>query len=112
VFVKDREILNLKAKIADVLAVMPGGLPGSVLTTSNDSLGPGQGNSSIYTTPMLSRKLPQSTDLSFNGKMSSLGLSDLEDNLTSSGIYSAAAQLANSPAFSDSKINGSLNGDN
>jgi hypothetical protein len=111
VSVKDKEIFNLKAKIADVLAVMPGGVPGGVLTT-NAAVGSGRGSSSVYTSSTLSLDLPASTDLSFTGKMSSLGLSDLEDKLTSSGIYSAAAQLANSPAFSVSKTNGNINGDN
>lgn len=110
--VKDKEIFNLKAKIADVLAVMPGGVPGGVLSTTNAAVGSGRGSSSVYTSSTLSLDLPASTDLSFTGKMSSLGLSDLEDKLTSSGIYSAAAQLANSPAFSVSKTNGNINGDN
>lgn len=108
---KDKEIFDLKAKIADVLAVMPGGVPGGVLTTSNAAVGSGRGNS-VYTSSTLSLDLPASTDLSFTGKMSSLGLSDLEDKLTSSGIYSAAAQLANSPVFANSKTNGNMNGDN
>jgi len=101
----------LKAKIADVLAVMPGGVPGSVLTASNAAVGSGRGNG-VYISSTLALDLPASTDLSFTRKLSSLGLSDLEDKLTSSGIYSAAAQLVNSPAYSNPKTNGNMNGDN
>lgn len=113
---KDKEIFDLKAKIAEVLAVMPGSMGGggslnSVMQSgSSAAVGSGRGNSSVYVPSTLSLDLPASTDLSFTGKMSSLGLSDLEDKLTS-GIYNAAAQLANSSAYT-AKTNGNMNGDN
>lgn len=108
---KDNEIFNLKAKVADVLAVMPGGNPRGGMTTTNSVVGSGLGSSSIYTSSTLSLDLPASTYLSFTGKMPNLGSSDNNDSLTSSGIYSPAVRIANSPAFPVSKTNGNTNGD-
>ena len=117
---KDKEIFDLKAKIAEVLAVMPGhgmGGGGDRMSNSvrcsagNAAVGSGRAGSGVYVPSTLSLDhLPASTDLSFTGKISSLGLSDLEDKLMTSGIYNAAAQLANSSAYN--KSNGNMNGDN
>ena len=92
-------------------------MPGSIgvrSPASNTAIGSGRNTSAasgVYVPSTLSLDhLPASTELSFTGKISSLGLSNLEDKLMTSGIYSAAAQLANSPAYA--KSNGNMNGDN
>jgi hypothetical protein len=110
---KDKEVFDLKGKIAEVLAVMPGSMSSSVIRANagNAAVGSGRAGSGVYVPSTLSLDhLPASTDLSFTGKISSLGLSDLEDKLMTSGIYNAAAQLANSSAYN--KTNGNMNGDN
>ena len=116
---KDKEVFDLKAKIAEVLAVMPGSMGNSNSmgnsvrsSAGNAAVGSGRAGSGVYVPSTLSLDhLPASTDLSFTGKISSLGLSDLEDKLMTSGIYNAAAQLANSSAYN--KTNGNnMNGDN
>ena len=115
---KDKEIFDLKAKIAEVLAVMPSSMSGSNngmgnvrSNAGNAAVGSGRAGSGVYVPSTLSLDhLPASTDLSFTGKISSLGLSDLEDKLMTSGIYNTAAQLANSSAYN--KSNGNMNGDN
>jgi hypothetical protein len=116
---KDKEIFDLKAKIAEVLAVMPSSMSGSNngmgnnvrSNAGNAAVGSGRAGSGVYVPSTLSLDhLPASTDLSFTGKISSLGLSDLEDKLMTSGIYNTAAQLANSSAYN--KTNGNMNGDN
>ena len=107
---KDKEIFDLKAKIAEVLAVMPGSI-GVRSSAVNSAIGSGRASSGVFVPSTLSLDhLPASTDLSFTGKISSLGLSDLEDKLMTSGIYSAAAQLASSSAYT--KTNWNMNGDN
>ena len=116
---KDKEVFDLKAKIAEVLAVMPGSMGNSNSMSNsvrssagNAAVGSGRAGSGIYVPSTLSLDhLPASTDLSFTGKIHSLGLNDLEDKLMTSGIYNTAAQLANSSAYN--KTNGNnMNGDN
>lgn len=101
-------ITELKAKIAEVLAVMPHsasaaaasaaagatapagaiGAPGLGALGKGSQQGSGQqgntGNSFAPFSPTtLSLDLPQATDLSFTGKLSSLGLADLDRKLMS-----------------------------
>lgn len=88
---KDKEIADLKAKIAEVLACMPTSGAGSNVATSSSHVsqaGATGGGLSSYGggNSALSLDLPAATELSFNsGKMSGLGLADLGDKLAGLG---------------------------
>jgi len=93
----------LKAKVTDLLAIMPGG----VVAGARTAVGSGRRPNTIHTNSTLPMNL-NSGESSFGRKTSSLGLSDLENKLTS-GIYSTAAQLANSNPFTTAKNNVGIN---
>ncbi len=123
---QEKDIAELKAKIAEVLAVMPhhggggAGGAGAVGTPSpagavGTPVGGGLSKSSAssfvpFTPTTLALDLPQATDLatdlSFTGKLSSLGLSDLDGKLRGE---SAGVDAAFGPATF--ATNGAKNGD-
>jgi hypothetical protein len=98
---KDKYIFDLKAKITDLLAVMPNG----VVASARAAIGSGRRSNGINPHNSLPFNLSSSNDQNFGKKTSSLGLSDLENKLTS-GIYNTAAQLVNSTSFPAAKNNG------
>lgn len=98
---KDKYIFELKAKITDLLAVMPVG----VVASARAAIGSGRRSNAMNPHNSLSFNHSSSGDQTYGRKTSSLGLSDLENKLTS-GIYSTAAQLVNSTSFPAAKNNG------
>lgn len=121
---KDREILDLKAKIAEVLAVMPGlasGMsgtsmaPGGFPNTSRNSATSGMfhpnnhNHMDLPATDLGTLDLPAATELS---KLAGLGLADLEDKLASleaANAVAATSSMYTSTTYSNINTNGSLN---
>lgn len=81
---KDNEIADLRAKIAEVLACMPGVGPSVRVTASPASAT----NMSSYAGAN-SMSLDFSTATFNTGKLTGLGLADLEDKLT--GLYTPSS---------------------
>ena len=96
---KDKEISEMSAKIAELLACMPSS--GSTGPRVSASPVTSLANNGAYGASSLSLDLPAATDLSsFNtGKLTGLGLSNLEEKLGS--LFSGA------PGYS--KANGNSN---
>jgi len=121
---KDREILDLKAKIAEVLAVMPGSgvmagmgvsaAPGGFPATSRANSAtsgmfvPSSNHLDLPATDLGTLDLPAATELS---KLAGLGLADLEDKLASLEAANAVAtsSMYTATTFSNINTNGSLN---
>jgi len=122
---KDREILDLKAKIAEVLAVMPGlasGMsgasmaPGGFPNTSRNSASSGMfhpnnhnNHMDLPATDLGTLDLPAATELS---KLAGLGLADLEDKLASleaANAVAATSSMYTATTYSNINTNGSLN---
>lgn len=121
---KDREILDLKAKIAEVLAVMPGlasGMsgasmaPGGFPNTSRNSATSGMflpnnhNHMDLPATDLGTLDLPAATELS---KLAGLGLADLEDKLASleaANAVAATSSMYTPTTYSNINTNGSLN---
>lgn len=100
---KEKEISDLKSRVAEFYAVMPSSTGYGVSST---------GLSTFSAPTTLSLDLPASTDLSYptSNKMSSLGLADLKDKLTgasSNGIYGSRGN----PGGYSSNTNGSNSSD-
>ena len=120
---RDKEIGELKAKIAEVLAVMPTAAAAAAAASSNQHQQQQQQNTSVgvpsgitsFAPTTLALDLPPATDLSYTGKLSSLGLAEFDmsdhgSNDVSGSLYShnfGSANAANS-VFSP-KTNGKVN---
>ncbi|XP_059084152.1 macoilin-like [Tigriopus californicus] len=100
---REKEISDLKSRVAEFYAVMP----------SSTGYGVSSAGLNTFSAPTtLSLDLPASTDLSYptSNKMSSLGLADLKDKLTgssSNGIYGSRGN----PGGYSSNTNGSNSSD-
>jgi len=129
---KDREILELKGNIAELLAVMPanasighsaapGGFPATTRSSASSGLFIPNRYFSSYpkktTTPRVENNLDMGGEASMSdlpagielSKLAGLGLADLEDKLAS---YEAASPIVTSSMFTTttySKSNGSMN---
>lgn len=102
---KDREIGELKAKIAEVLAVMPTSVAASVNSTSSTVP---TGITSFAPTTLATLDLPPATDLSFTGKLSSLGL-DFDDNSDNNLFNSHSFSASGSSSLYSAQTNGKVN---
>lgn len=83
---KDKEIGELKAKIAEVLAVMPHSAAAAASVSPPQSASPAPAGISSFAPTTLALDLPPATDLSFTGKLSGITLASEFDPDAVGGI--------------------------